>query len=80
MLISLTLHNFKKHEYLSVDFTGGTNGVYGHNYRGKTTILNGILFALGGTSHVPGKRLERRNSTGKFGAELTFSGNIPTLP
>lgn len=73
MLISLTLHNFKKHEYLSVDFTGGTNGVYGPNYRGKTTILNGILFALGGTSHVPGKRLERRNSTGKFGAELTFS-------
>lgn len=73
MLISLTLHNFKKHEYLSVDFTGGTNGVYGPNYRGKTTILNGILFAMGGTSHVPGKRLERRNSTGKFGAELTFS-------
>ena len=54
MLLSLSLRNFKKHESLDVDFTAGLNGIYGSNYKGKTTILYGILFALGGASQVPG--------------------------
>lgn len=59
MLLQLTLQNFKKHEHLVVDFTDGLNGIYGRSYRGKTTIFYGILFALGGSSQVPGNRVER---------------------
>ena len=73
MLLSLTLNNFKKHEYLHVDFTEGTNGIYGSNYKGKTTLLYAVLYALGGSMHVPGNRLERRGSKGKFSVELRFS-------
>lgn len=72
MLISLTAQNFKKHEHLSVNFTAGTNGIYGANYKGKTTILYAILFALGGSSHVPGNRLVRLNSDGRMKVALTF--------
>lgn len=72
MLLSLTLKNFKKHAHLHVDFTAGLNGVYGPNYRGKSTILYGVLFALGGAPQVPGTRLARRDSDGKFSVEMSF--------
>jgi DNA repair exonuclease SbcCD ATPase subunit len=72
MLLSLTLKNFKKHASLNVDFTDGLNGIYGPNYRGKSTILYGILFGLGGAPQVPGTRLARRDSDGKFSVELAF--------
>lgn len=73
MLLTLILENFKKHAYLKVDFTAGTNGIYGSNYRGKTTLLNGILFALGGSSHVPGNRLHRIGADGPMKVSLTFA-------
>ena len=72
MLLSLTLKNFKKHAHLHVDFTAGLNGIYGPNYRGKSTILYGVLFALGGAPQVPGTRLARRDSDGKFSVEMSF--------
>lgn len=72
MLLSLSLRNFKKHESLDVDFTAGLNGIYGSNYKGKTTILYGILFALGGASQVPGTQLARRGSDGRFNVRLAF--------
>ena len=78
MLLSLSLRNFKKHESLDVDFTAGLNGIYGSNYKGKTTILYGILFALGGASQVPGTQIARRGSDGRFNVRLAFRpGDIP---
>lgn len=72
MLIELVLKNFKKHEHLVVNFTEGTNGIYGPNYKGKTTLLYAILFALGGSGQIPGNRLARRGSDGRFSVELTL--------
>lgn len=72
MLLSLELQNFKKHEHLRVDFTAGTNGIYGPNYKGKTTLLYGILFALGGSSHVPGSRLQRIGTDARMQVTLKF--------
>lgn len=77
MFLSLTLKNFKKHEQLHVDFTAGLNGIFGPNYKGKSTILYGLLFALGGASQVPGNRIARRGSDGRFSVEarLLINGN-----
>ena len=63
MLERLELNNFKKHEHLVLDFTAGLNGVTGPNYRGKTTVLYGILYCLGGARLVPGSRLQTRAPT-----------------
>lgn len=70
MLLALSLQNFKKHEDLRVDFKRGLNGIFGPNYKGKSSILYGILYALGGATQVPGTRLARRGSDGRFTVEL----------
>lgn len=75
MLLSLSLQNFKKHEDLRVDFKRGLNGIFGPNYKGKSTLLYGILYALGGATQVPGTRLARRGSDGRFTVELHFVVN-----
>lgn len=72
MIHSLKLVNFRKHAELSIDFTSGLNGIFGPNYTGKTTILYGILFALGGISSVPCKSVYKSN-TSTFLTEMTFS-------
>lgn len=72
MLLRLILKNFKKHALLDVEFGAGTNGIYGPNYKGKSTLLMAILYALGGSSHVPGTRLARRGSDGRFSVELAW--------
>lgn len=72
MFRTLTLKNFKRHEHLVVDFTAGLNGIFGANYKGKSSLLYALLYALGGASHVPGTRLARRGSDGRFSVELAF--------
>lgn len=59
MIKELHLNNFKKHGHRSFYFTEGLNGIFGANYTGKTTILYGILYALGGASQVPGTNLQK---------------------
>jgi len=77
MLERLELNNFKKHEHLVLDFTAGLNGVTGPNYRGKTTVLYGILYCLGGARLVPGTRLQTRGTNTGFKQSLWLSfGNI----
>lgn len=77
MLERLELNNFKKHEHLVLDFTAGLNGVTGPNYRGKTTVLYGILYCLGGARLVPGSRLQTRGTNSGFKQSLWLSfGNI----
>ena len=73
MLKSLSLRNFKKHSSLDVEFTAGVNGIFGPNYRGKSTILHGIMFCLGGASALPrGMSVETDGATGKFRQALQF--------
>lgn len=64
MLKRLELNNFKKHEHLEVDFTKGLNGITGKNYQGKSTILQGVMYCLGGTRMVPGRVATRGTNSG----------------
>ena len=53
----LHLLNFKKHEELLVDLSeGGLTVIRGPNWAGKSTVLQGIMFALFGPGAVPGKK------------------------
>ncbi|WP_422451966.1 AAA family ATPase [Endozoicomonas sp. ALC066] len=76
MIKRLKLKNFKKHSDLDVTFTEGLQGVFGKNYAGKSTILHGILFCLGGASAVPGSNLQRNGTNTGFKQEmwLTIGG------
>lgn len=76
MIKRLKLKNFKKHAELDITLTDGLNGVFGGNYRGKSTILHGILFCLGGASAVPGTNLQRNGTNTGFKQEmwLTIGG------
>lgn len=72
MIHNLYLRNFKKHAELDMEFTEGLNGIFGPNYTGKTTILYGILFALGGASHVPGTNLQKKGTNHGMQAVMEF--------
>lgn len=77
MLEHLELNYFKKHEHLVVDFAAGLNGIVGPNYKGKSTVLYGILYCLGGARMVPGKRLQTRGTNAGFRQVLRFQ--VPGL-
>jgi DNA repair exonuclease SbcCD ATPase subunit len=53
MLNNLTLHNFKQHKDLSVEFAQGINVLRGKNEIGKSGILHAIAYALFGIKAVP---------------------------
>lgn len=72
MLKKLELNYFKKHEKLTVEFAEGLNGITGPNYKGKSTILLGILFCLGGSRMVPGSRIATRGTNAGFKQTLWF--------
>ena len=67
MLNKLILENFQKHAHLEVEFSNGVTLITGNNYRGKSTILRAILYALFGPAAVPGTAasLPRRGSDKK---------------
>lgn len=72
MIHQLSLENFRKHKYLNITFTPGMNGIFGPNYTGKTTILYGILYCLGGITAVPCKTVIKNGCT-TFKADMIFS-------
>jgi DNA repair exonuclease SbcCD ATPase subunit len=93
-LAKITLENFKKHEFLEIDFRKGLNVIVGKNYAGKSTVIHSVLFAFFGVSAVPGgsKTIPRRgtkNSTtvtleadtgkGRLVIERSLSGCSVTL-
>jgi len=73
MINKLELRNFKKHKDLTLDFRAGFNGIFGGNYAGKTTVIYGILYALGGASAVPGTRIITRGSSAGLRVAMEFS-------
>jgi DNA repair exonuclease SbcCD ATPase subunit len=70
----LRTKNFKLHADAEFFFTQGLNLIIGPNYRGKSTLLRAIAFALFGTSVLPGKKenIQTRGSNGKVSVELDF--------
>jgi len=72
VISKLRLQNFKKHDNTEILFTPGLNGIFGPNYSGKTSILYGILFALGGVSCVPGSNMEKKGG-GRMSVDMSFS-------
>jgi len=73
MLNRLNLQNFRSHERLNIIFTPGLNGIFGPNYSGKTTILYGILFCLGGASLISGINHVKKGTSKGFKQRLWFS-------
>ncbi|MBC8089259.1 MAG: SMC family ATPase [Phycisphaerae bacterium] len=55
-LLSMRLQNFRQHEDTSIVFEPGLTGIIGANGAGKTTILEGIAWALYGNSAARGTR------------------------
>lgn len=53
-LRGIRLQNFKRHETLAIDFSDTLTVICGANYKGKSTVLEAIFFALFGTKAVPG--------------------------
>lgn len=54
MLESLRIRNFKQHGALDIVFPSGMTICTGKNYKGKSTVLQAVLFAFFGVSAVPG--------------------------
>ena len=61
----LALRNFRNYEFCSVDFSPGTNVIYGHNGIGKTNILESVYFLSYARSH----RGAPENELIRFGQE-----------
>lgn len=55
-LLTLELHNFKKHKHLQISFADSLTVIRGPNWAGKSSVLHGLLFALFGVSAIPGKK------------------------
>lgn len=55
-LRQLTLTNFKRHAKLEVNLDTALTVIRGPNYSGKSSVVEGIMFALGGATMVPGGR------------------------
>lgn len=50
MIEKLTLHHFRQHKDLTINFSKGTSVIRGSNEAGKTTIFEGITYALFGVT------------------------------
>ena len=74
---NIKITNFKKHKFLEVGFTAGSNLISGSNYAGKSTIIQAALVGLLGNSVAPGQTTELINDDAKVGP-LIFRRINPT--
>lgn len=54
-LVSITLHNYKVHRNLTVEFKKGVTGIIGTNGKGKSTVVSAIQFLFTGELDVDSK-------------------------
>src|SRR6059036_2687931 len=71
-LLRLRLVNFRQHADTELEFGPGVTGIVGPNGSGKTTILEGIAWAMYGTQAVRGDKdsIRRLGATGRAGVEV----------
>ena len=72
-LIRLELENFRQHLSTAIDFADGVTGIIGTNGSGKTTILEGIAWALYGSPALRGTNDSVRSKAAPGGAKATVS-------
>ena len=73
-LVSCHYENFKRHEDITIDFSETLTVIRGANYKGKSSLLQGIFFALFGMRAVPGgaEVVTRKGSKKKAVVTLMF--------
>ncbi len=71
-LESLRLHNFKRYASYEITFESGLCGILGRNGRGKSTIFDGVFFALYGEYKGSKDLIQTAGSTGGVKVELNF--------
>ncbi len=71
-LESLRLHNFKRYASYEITFESGLCGILGRNGRGKSTIFDGVFFALYGEYKGSKDLIQTAGSTGRVKVELNF--------
>ncbi|MDD3597832.1 SMC family ATPase [Sulfuricurvum sp.] len=71
-LESLRLHNFKRYAEYEITFESGLCGILGRNGRGKSTIFDGVFFALYGEYKGSKELIPTAGSTGGVKVELNF--------
>jgi DNA repair protein SbcC/Rad50 len=74
----LRLTNFRLHADTRIDFESGLTGIIGPNGSGKTTILEGIAWALYGMTAVRGKRQDVRSlrASGRAGVKVELDFDL----
>jgi DNA repair protein SbcC/Rad50 len=71
-LESLRLQNFKRYASYEIIFESGLCGILGRNGRGKSTIFDGVFFALYGDYKGSKELIPTAGSTGGVKVELNF--------
>lgn len=71
-LESLRLQNFKRYASYEITFESGLCGILGRNGRGKSTIFDGVFFALYGDYKGAKELIPTAGSTGGVKVELNF--------
>jgi exonuclease SbcC len=71
-LESLKLQNFKRYASYEITFESGLCGILGRNGRGKSTIFDGVFFALYGDYKGSKELIPTAGSTGGVKVELNF--------
>lgn len=84
-LKSIRLENFKRHADITVEFSDTLTVIRGDNYKGKSTLLRGVAFVMGGPTFAGGKdniqrritaeQIGRRSKDEKTRATLNFTVN-----
>lgn len=71
-LESLRLHNFKRYAEYEITFESGLCGILGRNGRGKSTIFDGVFFALYGEYKGSKELIPTAGTAGGVKVELNF--------